>query len=242
MAGQPKQSEGIQWNLIMTGLLFVFLASVFTTVLPTALSKLKQSTGEVVVIPDITIEGIEEEKGERIDFLAETARLNIATIYSEDNPLATPAFVTNPDKLRGYLERNSVEINVQNDLSEAYLYIKTGAIDVKNESVYFFIVNRYSKQGHLVSSESLVSSSTSELLYDMTKLPLAQLPFPLEPKKKEINVVEEFLNKDLSYKDKKRQYFVGGFVSTTKLPNKIERMEIRYKCKLDTDCFIEVSR
>lgn len=242
MVGQPKQSEGIQWNLIVTGLLLVFLASVFTTVLPTILSKFKQPTEGGVVVPDITTEGIEEKKGERIELLAETARLNIATIYSEENSLATPAFVINPDKLRDYLERNSVEINVQADLSEAYLYIKTGAIDVKNESVYFFIVNRHSKQGHLVASESLVSSSTSEFLYDMIKLPLAQLPFPLEPKKKEINVVEEFLNKDLPYKTKKRQYFVGGFVSTTKLPNKIERMEIRYKCKLDADCFIEVSR
>ena len=75
----------------------------------------------------------------------------------------------------------------------------------------------------------------------MTKLPLSQLPFPLEPKKEEVNIVDEFLNTDLPYKTKKRQYFVGGFVSTTNFPNQIEKMEIRYKCKLNANCFIEVS-
>lgn len=237
MAQQAKKSEGIQWSFIITGLLFVFLASVFTTFLPMLTSRLKQpSDTEVVIVPDVTKKGIEEQRGKEVDFLKETSQLNVVTIYSK--PLSTPTFVTNPNKLREYLEQNSVEINIQGDISEAYLYVKTGSIDVQKDSVYFFIVNNHSKQGHLVSSESLISSSSTEFLYDMSKLPLKQL---LDPKKEEPNIIEEFLNRDLGYKTKKRQYFVGGFVSTTKLPNQIEQMEIRYKCKLDINCSIETN-
>ena len=173
----------------------------------------------------------------------ETSRWNVVNILSA--PIATPPFVTNPDKLKKYLENNSVAINVKGDIDQAYLYIETGPINIQNESVYFFIVDGHSKQGHLVASESPVHESKSDqsrtdFLYDMSQLPLSQLPFPLEDHKTTIDAVSEFLNQDINYKnsENKRQYFIGGFVSTTRLPNQISKIQIRYKCKEDQKCSI----
>ena len=233
----------IQWNFILTGVFLIVLASILTTGLPFLyrLIGIKPEEKSTIEVKPITREGIEEEKkSQQEDVLLTTNNLKKAIIY--DTPLVTPSFVSDPQKLANYLEKNSVEINVRGQLSEAYLYIKTGPIDVERESVYFFIVDGYSSGGHLFSPENLATSTSSEFLYDLEKLPLVDLPFSTKNKARKVNIKEEFLNKDIAYKNEsyKRQYFVGGFVSTMKLPNQIDRMEIRYSCKPTEICEISV--
>ncbi|MCQ3944272.1 MAG: hypothetical protein DPW11_00620 [bacterium] len=197
-----------------------------------------------IVVPNLTTQGISDNKDQDNLFL-QTDRWNVANILA--NPISTPPFVTNPDKLRNYLEGSSVEINVEGNLDKAYLYLSTGPIDINRESVYFFIVDGYSKQGHLVASESPVNGQSglgrTEFLFDLSKLPLSSLPFPLEDHKEYVDVLSDFLNRDIDYKSagKKRQYFVGGFVSTTRLPNQITKMQIRYQCEIGQSCKIIVT-
>ncbi|MBI5356668.1 hypothetical protein HZB78_03570 [Candidatus Collierbacteria bacterium] len=95
---QVSGNGKIQWDLILTGILLVFLASVFTTIFPVAISRITpKEKEEGVVVPDVTTEGIEKKKGEQVDLLIQTSRFKVATISSEDKPLMTPAFITNPD-------------------------------------------------------------------------------------------------------------------------------------------------
>ncbi len=219
------ENDKLQWKTILSFISLVFIASLLTTGLPFLYKKLGKIAGSTLIqVPSITKEGIENPQA---DILSNSLLLKSVSIF--DEVVETPDFVTDPQKLRDYLEEKSVKLTIIGQIDEAYLYIKTGIIDITRESVYFFVVDSYSKQGHLVSSENLVQSNT-DFLFDLSKVPLSQLPFPLEPKAEIVNVLDEFLNQNISYKSS-REYFIGGFVSTTKFPNGIQKMEIRYSCK-----------
>lgn len=152
------------------------------------------------------------------------------------SPISTPSFVTDEDKLTNYLSANSIFIRVRGGISKAYLYIQTGDIDIQHESVYFYIVDGTSIGGHLDPKNSLIAENGNEFLYDLSKLPLMQLPYSPTKKPTEYDVVKSMLNHYVLYN--KGVYYIGGFVSTTKLPNQISKMEIRYSCDPTNPCQI----
>ena len=243
-----KNENSTHWKQVLMGVAFIALASIVSTSIPLLynyfdllvdVKKPQPSPQSIVEIPTITKEGIVDSiSNQQKDKLLET------TDYEKINllmsPIETPSFVTNPDKLRSYLEQKNVAIVIEGNVDKAFLYLKAKHIDINNESIYFFIVDGYSRQGHLVSSESLISGSGNDFLYDLRQLPLASLPFPLENKKQTFNIVDDFLNRDITYKHE-RKYYVGGFVSTTQLPNSLDIMEIRYTCKPTITCAIHLS-
>lgn len=232
----------LQWDIILSGI-FSFIIIIlllggatylFTFFLPK--TTIKSFKAENI---EFTKEGIEESKRIEENFLDKTSKLRIAKLY--ENPLPTPSFISNSPKLKQYLESNTVKITINGELAEAYLYIKTGKINIENESVYFWIVDGKSDGGHLLASENLAQGAGNEFLYDLEKLPIVQLPYSLDKSPSYLNIVENYLNKDISYKPE-RQYYVGAFVSTTILPNQVENFEIRYKCKTGSDnCSIVVN-
>ena len=193
----------------------------------------------MVDVPVITKEGIlKTNTNPEKNVLSETIDYKRVDLLT--SPIETPNFVTNPSKLRNYLEQSNVAVVIEGDVDRAFLYLKAKHIDINSESIYFFIVDGYSRQGHLVSSESLISGSGNDFLYDLKQLPLSSLPFPLENKKQIINVTDDFLNRDISYKQE-RKYYIGGFVSTTQLPNSLDVMQIRYVCKSTSACTIRLT-
>lgn len=151
-------------------------------------------------------------------------------------PISTPSFVTDPDRLTNYLSANSILIGISGEISKAYLYIRTGDIDIQKESVYFYIIDGSSISGHLNPTESLISDNGNEFLYDLSQLPLVQAPYSPNTKPDHKDVISTMLNHISSYNN--RSYYIGGFVSTTKLPNQISSMEIRYSCVPFSPCQI----
>lgn len=238
-------NNNVHWKQVAMAVSFVTLVSLISTSIPLvykyfgwiAQEKQQITLEAPVVVSTITKEGIEAGKSNLGDLLQQTKNYKRIDLLS--SPIDTPSFVTNPDKLRDYLEQKNVAIVIEGKIDKAYLYIKVKQINISSESVYFFVVDGYSKQGHLVSSESLISGSGNDFLFDLSQLPLSSLPFPLESKEKKINVINEFLNKDLSYK-KERKYYVGGFVSTTQLPNSLDVLQIRYTCPEEMGCLIRI--
>lgn len=231
-----EKTNEFQWKTILGGIILVFISLVVVTVFEFIGGKYKASTTQTLDEPKLTMEGMKENKGKVDNRLSQTENLRIVKLY--DQPLTTPSYVSNQQELTKYLERNTAEIIVVGELSEAYLYIKTGPIDINKESVYFWIVDGTSDGGHLLPTDNLGSQLGNEFLYDLEKLPIVQRPYSIHSKPKYINVVNKYLNTDINYKAD-RQYYVGAFVSTTLLPNQIDDLEIRYWCKQGSSCLIK---
>lgn len=233
----------IQWDIVMSGIFLFIILSILggaTLFLPRLYFRYFKKTDEEisVVFPEpeeISKERIDSIKGESDALLKKTEKLNKVILYKE--ALKTPSFVSNPIRLTEYLEQNATEIIIEGVIDSAYLYIASSTIDINKESIYFWIVDGESDGGHLIPSESLSSGNGNEFLYDLRKLPLIQRPYFPEKPSRHIDIISEYLNKDISHKQK-RQYYIGSFVSTTLLPNEIVSFEIRYRCKLETDCII----
>lgn len=147
--------------------------------------------------------------------------------------ISTPSFVTDPEKLKNYLSETSVEIKITGTIKSAYLSVQTENIDIRKESVYVFIVDGSSIGGHLNPTESLIPDKGVTFLYNLSKLPLMDLPYSLDKQSRENNVL-----KMLNNKNDDRIFYIGGFVSTTDLPNQITKMEILYSCEDNDPCEI----
>ncbi len=238
-----KFLKKIQWEIIISGvILFVILFTIGggALFLPQLYYKYfkKTDNGTQIVFPEpeeISEENIKSAKGKAETILKQTERIKKVVLY--ENPLATPSYVSNPARLTDYLEQNTVEIIIEGIIDSAYLYVVPDSLDIKQESIYFWIVDTKSEGGHLVPGESLSSGSENEFLYDLRKLPIIQRPYFPDKPPKHADIVSEYLNKDISYKQR-RQYYVGAFVSTTSLPNEITKFEIRYRCELGMECII----
>lgn len=232
------KNNDFQWKTIVVGIILVIISLIFVFIYELLSGKVKKDEEQITVPqPNITIEGIQENRGKEEDRLEQTSKLLKVSLYKQ--PLETPSFVTNRAKLTKYLESNTSGIYIDGEISEAYLYIKTGQIDIEKESVYFWIVDAKSDGGHLLPTENLASGTGNEFLYDLVKLPIIQRPYSISKAPEHIDVVNDYLNKDLSYKDR-REYYVGAFVSTTRLPNQVENLEIRYACKQGIICSISL--
>lgn len=158
------------------------------------------------------------------------------TLLSE--PIYTPPYVMDPEKLKQYLISKSVAIKVVGVVKNAYLYIKTNKLDLEKESVSFYIVDGKTVAGHLFAPESLYDQKENEFLYNLSKLPLVKLPYSSKLKLGDDNyrnVVKEIFNSDVG---QGKHLYIGGFVSTTKLPNAIEQIEVRYSCVNNANCQI----
>lgn len=232
------RNSQIPWNTVFGGLILVFISLALTAVFEFANGRWRDREERKIPSPEITLAGIQANIGKQDSILEETELINKVKIYSES--LETPSFIMNSKRLTNFLEKNAVEITITGQLSEAYLYVRTGPIDIENESVYFWIVNNRDDGGHLFVPSSLASGIGNEFLYDLEELPIVQLPYTTKKTPKTVNVVDNYLNKDLPGKSQ-RKYYVGAFVSTTKLPNRINELEIRYKCKSGSNCSIVVT-
>ena len=227
----------------MSGVILFIILSLIgggTILLPKLYYKFLKKTDEkaTIVFPEpevLTKENIQAVRGKDSSLLRETEKIRRAVLY--DEPLTTPSFVANPYHLTKYLEQNTAEILIEGEIDSAYLYVASDELDISKESIYFWIVDGKSDGGHLVPSESLSSGNGNEFLYDLRKLPLIQRPYFPDKPAQHLDIISEYLNKDVSYKQD-RQYFIGAFVSTTLLPNKITNFEIRYMCKFGTECAI----
>lgn len=234
----------IPWSEII-GTVIVFLALMLATSGYSFVSSLfkKESPKPIdneVFLPEpdvLSKDTIKENIGKKDSSLVDTSKMLTVDLIKEE-PLVTPSYVSNKEKLRKYLETNAQEIVTSGKIKEAYLYINTNAIDIEKESVYFWIVDGKDDGGHLIPTESLSAGKSGEFLYDLSKLPLIQLPYSLSKKADHIDVLGQYLNQDISYKDQ-RQYFIGAFVSTTILPNQINQMTIRYTCVVGEQCSIK---
>lgn len=225
-----------QWKTITGGIVLVLISLFFVYISEYVTgSFLKNTDNKDIPQPNITIEGIQENKGSSVDRLIETEKMKRISLYAK--PLETPTFVSDTNKLTKYLESNTAGVVINGEISEAYLYIKVKSLDVINESIYFWIVDGSSEGGHLIPTENLAIAKGNEFLYDLTKIPLVQKPYSISREPKFVNIVDLFLNRDLEYKTR-REYFIGSFVSTTKLPNQVEILEVRYNCKQGINCSI----
>lgn len=233
----------IQWDIVISGMILFTTLSLLgggTLFLPRLYYKYFKRTDEEtsIVFPEpdeISEENIKSAKGEADTILKQTEGIKRVVLY--ENPLTTPSYVSNSARLTDYLEQNTAEILIEGVIDSAYLYVASDGLDIKQESIYFWIVDGKGEGGHLVPGESLSSGSKSEFLYDLRKLPLIQRPYFPDKPPKHADIISEYLNKDISYKQQ-RQYYVGVFVSTTLLPNEITDFEIRYRCELGSECII----
>lgn len=179
----------------------------------------------------ITKESIEQSKKtpNKLDF--------DRTLPILDSPIQTPPFVTEPDRLRDYLGKVSKSILISGLFENAYLYIKTGDINIQNESIYVYLVDGRIADGHLYPPEAMQPITDNVFIYDLRNLPLEQFPYSLSDtsRLKYKNVVEDLFNYQ---PETNKSYYIGAFVSTTKLPNQITTLEIRYKCQTNSNCSI----
>lgn len=152
-------------------------------------------------------------------------------------PIVTPPYYTNSDRLKNYLISKSVSIGIKGTIEDAYLYIKTGTLNLENESVSFYIVDGNSIAGHLFAPKSVFSRGDNEFVYNLKELPLVKLPYSIKNDPDIENVVEKVLNHASVVKE---NLYMGALVSTTTLPNQVEQMEIRYTCVNRGDCEIRV--
>lgn len=146
-----------------------------------------------------------------------------------DKPIFTPAFVTDPNKLKDYLGKVSTTIIITGKIKNAYVYIKSGEIDIQKESIYFYIVDGRTVDGHLFPPEALQSINNNAFIYDLGNLPLVKFPYSLNGQVVYENVIEKIFNYPTTYNN--GRYYIGAFVSTTKLPNQITSIEIRFTCE-----------
>lgn len=236
---KDKFSEIFDLKLIASGVVLFLLLALLSYGIPSlkpffVSTEDKDKTAGKVIESKFTKENIEEAKKNPIP--QQPAFEKTAIII--DKPIPTPVFVSNPDKLTDYLFRISQGIVAEGEIKVAYLYINTGSIDLENESVYFYMVDGKGKGGHLVPTESLIPNSGTEFLYDMSKLPFVQLPYSLKKPIDHFNMKDEILN--FEPQNTERKYYIGAFVSTTRLPNQVEKVEIRYSCEINTFCEIKV--
>lgn len=223
----------IDFKLIISGLLLFIIMILITFGLPGLQPFFVHKTLTPTPTPLYTLTDPNKLTKEKIDEVKARPPINVNIPYEQvvtilGTPISTPVFVTNPGKLTEYLASTAQSIQVQGTVKSAYLYIKTGDLDIQNESVYFYIIDGKSFGGHFLPTESLIPDSGNEFLYDMSKLPLVQMPYSLKSTPNYSNAIKEMLNHITDYN--KRKYYIGSFVSTTKLPNQVERIEIRYSC------------
>lgn len=223
-------------NLISGVVLFgvIILVSIVVFKLP-IIPKLSPGTKSIDInVPNLDKKGIEESK-QKVERLNYDTKLSIL-----DSPIETPPFVTDPERLKDYLGKVSRTIILTGDVEDAYLYIQSGDINIQTESIYFYIVDGKIAEGHLYPKDAISSVSDSTFVYDLKKLPLMKFPYSLTtPTKLEyVDVVTTLFNRQ--GQGIERKYYIGAFVSTTKLPNEIKAIEIRYKCKQSSTCNIVI--
>ncbi len=235
-----QSSSGYQWRTVIGGVVMIIVSTAIIIAFELISGGISIGRNKTLIPnPEITVKGIEENRGKVMDKLEQSDKLNKISLYKD--PLQTPSFITNPEKLSQYLETHTASITIIGEISEAYIYIKTGPIDIENESVYFWIVDGKSDGGHLSPRENLTSNNGNVFLYDLEKLPVVDLPYSIGKTPSHLDIVNNYLNKDIPHKSSK-QYYAGAFVSTTRFPNQVESFEIRYGCKSTSTCSISLNQ
>lgn len=232
-----KLNEFIDVKTAITSII-VFIVLVISSIAIFGFSNLsgkpKQEEPKINV-STLTKETIESSK-------KQAERLNYDTTLDvlQGSPIATPPFVLDPDRLRDYLGKVSKTIYITGEIEDAYLYISTGRLDINKESIYFYIVDGKIAEGHLYPKEALSPVSDNTFIYDLKKLPLMKFPYSFEhPNNLEhVDVVNTIFNRQ--GQGIERKYYIGAFVSTTQLPNQVNSLEIRYKCKQSSSCNIAI--
>lgn len=232
-----KLNKILDLSNILGGVIMFFVIiviSIFVVKIPLFTSKQQpqQTPAQQINVSTLTKETIEHSKQNANDLNYDT------TLTLLDSPIQTPPFVTDPDRLRDYLGKVAKTIVISGEIEDAYLFVQTGGINIQNESVYFYIVDGRTADGHLYPQEALQPVTDNIFIYNLKNLPLEQLPYSLNNPNHLIhkNIVDEIFNYQPKGWD--RKYYIGAFVSTTKLPNQITSLEIRYKCKESTTCTI----
>ncbi len=177
---------------------------------------------------DITKEDIEKQKDiyrEYNTFLT----LSKTPLFSETG-FITPSKIT-----KEVVINNAVRIQAKGKISKAFLYVRAGVDNPLSrltpyDSIYFFIDDG-KNGGQLLRSASFnippTENRTTELLFDLSYLPLVDIPYNEKDKPRNINVLD-ILNKETGH-------YVGMFVSTLRF-GKIEEAIIAYQCELGSEC------
>lgn len=190
--------------------------------------------------PSINVSTITKESIESSKKKADTLNYDTTLDLLQGTPIPTPPFVLDPDRLRDYLGKVSRTIIISGDIEDAYLYIATNEIDINNESIYFYIVDGKIAEGHLYPKEALSPITNNTFIYDLKKLPLMSFPYSISNPRdlRHPNVINDLFN--FHGQNLERKYYIGAFVSTTRLPNQVNNLEIRYKCKISSTCSINL--
>ncbi len=150
-------------------------------------------------------------------------------------PIITPPYYVDTEKLKNYLISKSVSIKVFGKIESAYLYVKTDSLNLENESVSFYIVDGKPVTGHLFAPLSIFSRGDNEFIYDLKNLPLVDLPYSIKKTPTTHDVVDVLNNAS-----EKENLYIGAMVSTTTLPNQVEQIEIKYNCVNKGNCEIRI--
>ncbi|MDO8515292.1 MAG: hypothetical protein Q7S14_02220 [bacterium] len=230
-----KFNEFIDVKTAVTSII-VFIFLVISSIAIFGLSILSdkpKSENPQINISTLTKETVESSK-KQVEKLNYDTTLDIL----QGVPISTPPFVLDPDRLRNYLGKVSKTIYITGEIDDAYLYISTGHLDINKESIYFYIVDGKIAEGHLYPKEALSPVSENTFIYNLKNLPLVKFPYSLDRPTHldHKDVVNTLFNRQ--DQNVERRYYVGAFVSTTQLPNEVNAMEIRYKCKQSSSCSI----
>lgn len=179
---------------------------------------------------DITKEDIEKQKD----------------IYKEYNfflslprtPLLTQAGFITPLKItKEVVINNAVHIQTKGKIAKALLFVRAGVDNplsrlTQYDSIYFFIDDGRNG-GHLLRSASYnippTENRTTELLFDISRLPLVDIPYNEKSQPNYLNVLD-ILNKEGSH-------YIGMFVSTLRF-GKVEETTVAFQCEDKSDCAI----
>lgn len=174
---------------------------------------------------------IEELKRQKEEVWREYQGSEKIDIYP--NGLVTPkSLVTacednkkNQDSCNEEVEKITEIIRTSGSTEKAYLYVKTGVSRngsfgplTQYDSLWFYITNDFEKVvtdkvvygGHLLRSEAIINRETedglSEILFDLSKLPVTYLPYS-DGNNYHVDNILEVLNRP-------GRHFTGSFVST----------------------------
>jgi hypothetical protein len=142
----------------------------------------------------------------------------------------------------------SKRISVVGSFEDAYLYVRAeGGEPNKNlkeanwASIYVLFNNIHktdweTNSGHLLRKLSLIPLSEkdnyTEVLYNLKSIPLTHIPY-------NDNADPDKNANWFSLINNSNNFDIGGFISIENRYGKILKMEIRYKCKDGSDCYIK---
>lgn len=153
------------------------------------------------------------------------------SLFNEEG-FTTPSIIN-----REVVINSAIHLNTFGKIKKAYLYIRAGVGNplsrlTQFDSIYFFIDDG-KNGGHLLRTKSFniphQGIETTELLFDLSHLPLVDIPYNEKDQPKDLEVLN-ILNKE-------GIHYIGMFVSTQNF-GKIEEAVIGYICEDNVNCGI----